>query len=194
MAGGNICGKLLTQLLSAFAVSLFLSLFCFGLSAQAAAKPFVVFDALSFKGKADLTSLGMRAILVIDEAELLYDKGDNHNQPNVEKIAAIARSLKPGSVASIDIECWRVNDPNPDVALASIEKYVQVARIFKKEAPSVRIGFYGVLPVRDHWRANGKEGATGFSQWQKENDALKPIAEVVDYIFPSLYTLDADPQ
>lgn len=194
MIRGQICYKVITRLLSGIVMLLFLAVLCSDLTTQAAAKPFIVFDALLYKGKPDLTPLGMSAIRVIYEDELWNKIGDNHEHPNIDKIASVARMLKPGSIACIDIECWPVNDPKPDVARASIEKYLIVARIFKKEAPSVRIGFYSVLPVRDHVRANGKKESTGFRQWQAENDTLKPLAEIVDYIFPSLYTLSASPQ
>lgn len=188
------CRKVFTRFLTSIVVLLYLTAFCGDSPTQAASKLFPVFDALSYKGKPDLTAHGMSAIRVIYEDELWNKKGDDHEQPNIDKITRVARTLKPGSIACIDIECWPVNDPNPAVARASIEKYLTVARIFKKESPLVRIGFYGVLPIRDHWRANGKKGPIGFSQWQKENDTLKPLAKAVDYIFPSLYTLDADPQ
>lgn len=63
---------------------------------------------------------------------------------------------------------------------------------FKKYTPNVKIGYYGFPPIRDYWRAIKGDQRGGYQVWMAENMKLKPIADQVDILFPSVYTFYAD--
>ncbi|MEW5745717.1 MAG: hypothetical protein AB1805_09825 [Nitrospirota bacterium] len=158
--------------------------------AQDSKTRFPVFDATLYKEKPDLSLHGLIPLRIIYTGEL-WNKGENKDEPNREKIIEIAKTLQPHSIVCIDIEHWPVVG-NPDEVKKSIIKYKTVASLIKEINPTVKIGFYGVLPVRDYWRANGAKGKDKFEEWLLENKALQPIAEVIDVVFPSLYTFYSD--
>ena len=45
-----------------------------------------------------------------------------------------------------------------------------------------------MVPQRAYWQAIQPENSPAHRRWQRENDAVRSIAEYVDIIFPSLYT------
>jgi hypothetical protein len=54
------------------------------------------------------------------------------------------------------------------------------------------IGYYGVPPIRDYWRALDPPNSQPYRAWQSANDQLQPLANAVDALFPSLYTFYDD--
>ena len=53
--------------------------------------------------------------------------------------------------------------------------------------PNGDYGFYSVGPIRDYWTpVSGDEGRINL--WKNANDYLKPLADVCDSFYPSLYT------
>jgi len=64
-----------------------------------------------------------------------------------------------------------------------------------EEKPKLRIGYYGVLPIRDYWVPNRYTKADAdYAAWQAGNRALRKLADHTDVIFPSLYTFYDDPK
>ena len=59
-----------------------------------------------------------------------------------------------------------------------------------RTSASTKIGFYGVVPVRDYWRAIG--GGIGAAAWKAENSLRASLASEVDVLFPSAYTFYPD--
>lgn len=160
--------------------------------AQAASAPFPVFDALLYKGKPDLTPAGLSPIRMVYASEI-WNNGESRDNPNQAKIIAAAKTFKPNAVVCVDIENWPITGKPADVK-NSIGKYAAVASLVKQTSPSVTVGFYGVLPIRDYWRAIGAKGEKKYDEWRRENAKLKPLTASVDVVFPSLYTFNADQQ
>lgn len=154
------------------------------------AKSFTVFDALLHSNKPDLKTHGLKHLRVIYVGEL-WDRDDNRDEPNIERITKIAKGLKPGSLLCIDIEHWPVKG-NSISTQKSIAKYKKVADAIKQNNPTVKLGFYGLVPVRDYWRAIRPDKIDEYSEWLAENKALLPISDFVDVVFPSLYTFYSD--
>ena len=154
---------------------------------------FQVFDALAFTGRPDTSSLGMTRNPVVanlwpsgrDLADLTLP-----SQALTEAAAVNANALAPGP-SWLDIEHWPVTG-TAQVVAESISKYVQVINWFKAANPAEPIGYYGLPPIRDYWRANGSQGQAGIDAWKAENDALAPITAAVDVLFPSVYTFYDD--
>lgn len=152
---------------------------------------FVVYDATFYSNKPDLTRFGLKEIRMIYASEL-WAYGESRAEPNVQRIVRVARNLAPDSLVCVDIEHWPLKG-SPELVQQSINKYKVVAATIKEQSPSVKLGFYGALPIRDYWRAVQTVGNKTRAEWIKENDALMPMAEFVDVIFPSVYTFYDDP-
>lgn len=154
---------------------------------------FLVLDSLHLKGKPNLREYGIRPFHII-YASTIWPKGQSRDQPRENAMRALARrAAQTGRLVCIDIEHWPTEPGvSDDVVAESIQKYIQVADWMHHAEPGLRIGFYGVPPVREYWAImSGPEQVT---QWQEANRRLEPLARHVDVIFPSLYTFYDDPE
>lgn len=147
---------------------------------------FPIFDALLYTNKPSLQEYGLRPIKVIYTGEL-WGRGEDKSIPNFERITRSANGSRGSALVCLDIEHWPVFGDKVTVR-ESVEKYKDVASGFKKTNPLSEIGFYGVLPIRDHWRSIRPEEEDGHAEWIEENAALVPIVGSIDVVFPSLYT------
>lgn len=106
--------------------------------------------------------------------------------------AAAVSSPEHGPLTVIDIEHWPVHDAV--FAQDAVDNYVTVTNWFKKAAPTQKVGFYSMVPIRDYWRAIRDKDHRKYKAWQEENDRLGPFANAVDILFPSLYTFYDEPE
>ncbi len=155
--------------------------------------PFAVFDALLYKGKPDL---GLARIAVIYSSALWHS--DDPNNPPRDKpiesiVRSIARTLSSDIFVCLDIEHWPVRGEK-QVVNESIRKFIQVIQWMRDENPKLKIGIYGVLPIKSYWdvvpykhNMNDVELRRRFEEWQKANERLKELAEHVDAVFPDIY-------
>ena len=97
-----------------------------------------------------------------------------------------------GTVTVFDIEHWPLEDET--YAQAAVDNYVTVTDWFKQATPpDQQFGFYGMVPIRDYFRAIKGESHPEYQEWQAENDRIAPFAAAVDILFPSIYTFYNDP-
>lgn len=159
---------------------------------------FPVFDAASggFSQAPDLKSYGLKPITVVYPNFMWPgDKvTDATSLPDRSRIIALEQVASQSSnLLAIDIEHWPLTGP-PATTADSVNKYRTVLNWFRVSAPpGLKIGFYGVAPIRDYWDVvlQGK-GSPRYTAWQKQNDAVAPIAQSVDVLFPSIYTFYDD--
>lgn len=166
---------------------------CLLLAAGAAqAGGFAVFDATAYRDKPDLSRHGIRPAAVVYSGEL-WREGEPMDQPpaplHVQDAARAAR--KSGELLVLDVEHWPLRGGEAAVQ-ASLAKYQRLLALFKLRAAGKPVGYYGLPVGRDFWRAVEAPGSGPFKEWQKENDALKPLAEALDASLPSLYTFYPD--
>lgn len=171
---------------------LLLATMCVFFWSKPAEASFLLFEALMYSNKPDLTQYGLNRIRMMYPSEL-WAAGDNQKYVNPTKVITAAQVTAENSYACIDIENWPITGKPADVT-NSIDKYRQVADLVKTAKPSLKIGYFGVLPNRDFWRAIGGRGQKQYDQWLRENQKLKPISEKVDVVYPDLYTFTADKQ
>jgi glycosyl hydrolase family 56 (putative hyaluronidase) len=152
---------------------------------------FLIFDATLYRDKPDLSVLGIKPLKVIDRGFL--QQSDRGDAPDKDLIKALVAKLPKDAARTvvIDIEHWPVTGEATTV-LDSISKLHAVIAAFKTYAPEKAFGFYGLLPIRDYWRALQGPGNAKYQQWQAENDRLVPLAVDVDALFPSIYTFYED--
>lgn len=155
---------------------------------NASTTDFIVFDATLYKNKPRLESCGVKHLKVIYEREIFLTK-DRSEFPSREKIRSLANKYKNYSWIVFDIERWDHNEYN---IIKNIDLYIRFIDEFKEHNGRTKIGYYGVLPIRDYWRASKKKGEKKYAQWVGENKKLLELAERVDAIFPSIYTFYKD--
>jgi hypothetical protein len=142
--------------------------------------------------------------------------GYDWSQPNETATRQIAREVSSNhQVLVVDIEHFPgdIRTASAKSVQETIQKLGQLVDWVHAERPDVKVGFYGLLPLRDYWtpvnywmtkaRAdadahdawavqNLPRYAEKYRAWQAANDFLKPLADKVDYLFPSLYTFYDD--
>lgn len=138
------------------------------------------------------------------------------------RVRQVAREVSEKGVKwVIDIEHWPTDIRRDGEAAVreTMDKMLQIIEWAKDERSEVEIGFYGIMPLRDYWTPNMldkrrnewinavnnndsgwaeiyeglyHEELADYQEWQHANDFLKPLAEAIDFIVPSLYTFYED--
>jgi hypothetical protein len=156
-------------------------------------RPFTVFDGTLYASKPDLSAYGIRPISIAYTGQFgkdWYKDADALPDKNiVEKVALDAQAKN--SPVVIDIEHWPLQG-SPNEVRASLSKYMTVLRWFKEAAPGLAVGFYGAPPIRDYWKSLKSPMSKEWAAFARENDQLRPLADSVDILFPSLYTFYTD--
>lgn len=162
--------------------------------ADAEQEPFAVFDATAYTNKPDLRPYGIERIRLI-YAGAFWEKGENRdNLPPEKRVRELARDVSRfHQLIVLDIEHWPWKGESIAVQ-ESARKYLTVLEWFRSEVPGVQLGYYGMPPVRDYWRAVKAPSSKQYAAWQRENDRLTDLAEAVDVLFPSLYAFYPDIQ
>jgi hypothetical protein len=90
--------------------------------------------------------------------------------------------------AILNIEHW----PLPE----HIGKYIDIVNWWREIRPDVRVGYYSMLPYRNYWAPVlwSLNQRNSMEAWKAANQLLRPLAEVVDFVCPSLYTFYEDGQ
>ncbi|MGX9120276.1 hypothetical protein ACWTU6_26965 [Mesorhizobium sp. BHbsci] len=147
--------------------------------------PFKLFEALSFvDGPPDFRSFGFEHLTIADPHVLGRDVPD---PGQVQRALELPRS---NEYLNIDIESWPLEGPDQ---ASSIAKYQKTLSAFRKADPSVKLGLYSVLPLRDYWRAIGHQGPVALDGWKQQNTTIaSSLIPHVDALFPSLYTFYDD--
>lgn len=162
------------------------------LKSSPASREVLVYDATLYSGKPDLSSYGVRTLPVIYQGQLWKGSKGLHNVPDSATIrASLAKIAADATIICIDIEHWPLNGDRNEVK-RNLNKYIEVMRSFRATGKNYRMGYYGVLPAVDYWRAIEGPTSAPFRQWQSENEAIAPLAAEVDVLFPSLYTFYTD--
>jgi hypothetical protein len=158
---------------------------------SATEKPFVVFDATLYSNKPDLSTQGIVTLPVIYQRDL-WPHGRQTQIPDQEVFQSVFKQLdRSARLICLDVEHWPVQGEDR-IVNDNIGKYRAVAKRMRAASDSFHIGYYGVLPVVDYWRAIRDPGSQEYQHWHSENVRLLPLAAEMDVIFPSLYTFYSD--
>ena len=145
---------------------------------------FRIFDGLLHRGKPDLTGAGLESISPLAQIWRPHAPRDEVDEMGV--LAAL-ESLPPlTTTIYVDIEEWPLFGVDPATRDASIGKLIHVARLIRQQRPELKYGFYGAPPVGAYWPIIRHDAS--YQQWLDTNRAMAPLAQLVDYVFPSLYT------
>ncbi|MGX2039607.1 hypothetical protein ACWJKU_05650 [Methylocaldum sp. MU1018] len=179
--------KRLRTLISGICVSVLFAI----ASCAPAHKEFKLYDWLLFKNRPDLKPYGIDPIYLIGGD--LWTKGkDLRSKQVADQICSVAaEARKKNLVTVLDVELWPTTGSD-EVMNDTRQKLMTVLRMFRKCAPSLKVGYYGIPPIRDYWRAIKGENDPAYRKWQADNDRYQALANEVDILFPSLYTFYED--
>ena len=161
-------------------------------SSAAPAHEFPVFDATVFKQKPDLTHYGLKPVSMVYKPAIWLAGRDGAALPDKDLVSKVAvAASKSTGITVLDIEHWPLTGDSA-VVQDSIGKFETLIRWYKAAAPSGKVGYYGVAPVRDYWDALQPMGSPKYVAWQAANDRVASIARLEDILFPSVYTFYED--
>lgn len=154
---------------------------------------FRVFDAMRFPGNPDFSRFGLPKFKIAYVAE--FWPGSDQAVPNIAYIKETMipkwKAANPGLThLMIDIEHWRLQDTTGTVLQQNIQYHLDVLKCFREEWPSLKIGYYGEIPIRSLNHLN-TDVAARTTAWQAKNDALMALVNAVDFFCPSVYSLVA---
>lgn len=154
-------------------------------------KSALIFDGTLYSDKPNMDTLGIQHITILYVSQFWpnWDKGISKDElPKKEIVLKLAREAnKKGSLVAIDIEHWPLTGDDTEVK-NSINKFSKVIRWFREEAIGIRLGLFGVMPIADYHRSRKPQESNDHKKWKKENERLRPLAELVDVVFPHTYT------
>lgn len=167
---------------------------CINGAAAAEAQPhcFRVFDALGYSHKSDLSKAGLWPTFVVDGLKW-WAAGERRDEmtkaENLEKWVRARRGEQ--RLLVLDIEEWPVQG-KADVVDGSVARLIAVVQRVREAGYAGPIGYYGLAPIRDYWRAARPADHAEHKAWVAENDKMQSLADAVDALFPSLYTFYDD--
>jgi hypothetical protein len=176
-----------------------LSLSAIGLltAMPAQAADFVPRDATRYAENPDLSPYGLKDIIVAYESSL-WPSGASRTTPDLNYIRTSyipkIKSKNP-DVVIIDIETYKFTSTMTATEwTTNINKLKSVISVFRQEMPTVKLGYYLIMPERN-WLApcgDPAKVASRTASWHQRNLKFQPLADVVDIIVPSLYTFYLD--
>jgi len=154
-------------------------------SAAAPGSNFRVYDGLLHRGKPNLARLGFERIYWVGGLWRPGTPRDYVDEQGV--IAALALLPYEARTLYIDIENWPLLGVSDSVRAQHIENFIVTAKIVRRVKPAVKFGFYGIAPLCIYWPII-RQDKEALAEWRAANRALQPLADLVDFVLPSLYT------
>jgi hypothetical protein len=150
-----------------------------------------IFDGTLYLGKPDLAKSGLQRAIVTDPLRW-WKHGESLDElTRGDGPEDWVRSRVGGEVLALDNERWATAGSKA-VVTATVQKLGAVVKRLKTAGFTKPIGYYGIPPNRDYWRAVKEPSSKEYKAWQAENDLLAPLMGDVDALFPSLYTFYDD--
>lgn len=147
---------------------------------------FDLFENVSYTNKP--WHIGMRRSIILYE-NMLWRNGEPLSAPPSEASMSFwtdtLSAVNYKGPLILDVEHW-------PIYTKPVERnyMVQIATRFKQDA-QYQVGYYAMIPKRNVSDALEPWGP-GFLKWKTENTFVQSIADSVDILFPSLYTLYGD--
>lgn len=159
---------------------------------------FAVYDGMNIDNKPDaIADAGVKPIKVHYAASIFGISARNLNgntdMPDKDRVVELAEQTAEAGYehSLLDIEHW-ITEGDPNEVAATVERFEIIMDWVREAAPEVEWGYYGEVPIRDYWRAIEPTDSNEYQDWMQANDLLQPVTEVVDVIYPSIYTFYDD--
>ncbi len=182
---------------------LFIFMGLFPVSSSAAGADFKIFDGTAgYQNGPSFINPKIKRLVVAYESSLLSPKQKSINGVSSQddlsikdenRIRALAKTWKIKNIdlVCLDIERWPITGSDEKV-LGTVNKFKKVLGWIKDEAPNVKLGIYGFPPTLDFPHSLKDPTSQSYKDWEVENKRMDPVAQMVDVIFPSLYSITTD--
>ena len=153
---------------------------------------FQIFDTTLYKNKPKEFEVPFVKLEVLYE-QRFWNKDENRDILNENKIKRVVSSLAPSNLPYIiDIEHWYKGTYTEKSAITTINKFIQVAKIFKTLRPDLKIGFYGLsYDINNSWFwRSSKKGP--YEDWPNAEKKLKELEKKIDVITTAIYLYAPD--
>lgn len=149
--------------------------------------PFKIYESVSYAGRPN--SIGIKKVPILYEDMLWRNNEPKSGPPSQESLdywVAQVRNIKGPII--LDVEHW------PIYTDATTRQYmVDIVNAFKVDGRAYDIGYYAMVPQRDTFAAM-LPWHPSYTNWKSRNTAVQSIADAVDILCPSLYSLYSDQQ
>lgn len=135
---------------------------------------------------------GIRRARILYPSNLWPAKNEaRHGPPRVEVVRWLASELNPNAPVILNIEHW----PTRTEAEANftIERFRQTYAMFRHANPELRLGLYSIVPHREYWPFQRHPQHIERLRLAERNRRLAPLAELLDFICPSVYAFYNEP-
>ena len=155
---------------------------------------FRLFESTAYLNQDEMYKVGFVPIEEIGTQFLWGVSKDWNNDKSASKlppksqVCKVIRSIdRKHKWVILDIEHWSLSTKwvSEDVVNENVQKYVKVIQWARECGPNFKFGYYGQVPISDHQSVLNK---SKINDWVHQHSRLKPIIDVVDALFPSLYT------
>lgn len=99
-------------------------------------------------------------------------------------LQAVAKDWPVGAPLVLNFESWKIPE--------EIDKYIQAVDWVREVRPDLRVGYYSIIPENSYWAPYLK--GKPLDDWNLQNallelgpDSHRGLADVVDFVCPSLY-------
>jgi hypothetical protein len=158
-------------------------------SAPALRRSFTIFDGLLYLGKPDL---GQRGLVSISGSGDLWRAGVSQDTVDDVRVSSLLQPFHDrNGYFYFDIERWPLRSVPIERRQEILVRLTRLIEVARRTAPHMHLGFYGVLPDITYWPLLRHDRE--YDDWLNLNRYLGQLGEVVDAIFPSLYTFYGDP-
>ena len=158
---------------------------------------FVLYDAMHYSGKIDLTSIGFSRINLFYESSLTKPDPTNTAKLilDIDKINAAATAANyTNSVVCTDIEQWFTDSSVGETEMAS--RFTTMFDVFRTKIAGVKIGNYGLAPsalcVSRFYDNGASNETTLINNWKTSNAKRWTAAGTVDFFAPTVYICKPD--
>lgn len=153
---------------------------------------FPIFDATRFPSNPDK---GFPKLPIIPESAFRVTATTDPDKTYIQQTLVPTLKRQYGDFLErlvLDVECWKLYDPQNYVALpdpVQVRRHVDLVLMIKDAWPDVQVMYYGELPIRSVVQFTGtpERNAMRAAALLDKNDALLPIAQVVDALMGSFY-------
>lgn len=157
-------------------------------------RPIQLYHGVRINGGPSPESFGMVAIRTIPQRAFLPNSSTKQGStdrtlPAAGVVESIVRDAPEIFVP--DIEHWWPPAGNGTASFdaSSISNYLSVGARINASKGSKVWGWYSAPPARSYYAP--VRGGGLLADWKRTNDALKPMADQADILFPSIYTFSA---
>ncbi len=163
----------------------------------------------------ELATMGFEHVPLLYEW-FFFPSGHDRDGPITDEMEERIRNytrnlLDDGGTYAINIENWRTTmwQNTSEERAISQAKLIRVIEIMKDELPSLKLGYYSMVPIYTYWLdyencmndwrnpnnpPSHKECADNQQRWDDGNEEMLELARTVDFFAPSIYTRYDDPE